>query len=168
MLNKYDPDVIMVTDMINFTAIKNNGEAQHLVSTSPETTEALGAKLGEIIAEDSSPAFIALFGDLGAGKTAFVRGLASILSPGSIVRSPTYSIVNEYRRGPLPLYHFDLYRIEDEDDLYSIGYYDYIESGICVTEWSERAESELPKPRWEVKIVGSADLDRSISITYLP
>lgn len=153
--------------MADFPRINKDGSPQVFQSRTTDETEALGAMLGSIIAETNSIAFVALFGDLGAGKTAFVRGLATIISPESVVRSPTYSIVNEYRRGKLPLYHFDLYRIESEDDLYSIGYYDYVESGICVTEWSENAEGELPTPRWEVRIEGSADEERRITFSYV-
>ncbi len=153
--------------MADFPQINKNCKAQLYYSRTTDETEALGAMLGSLIAETESIAFVALFGDLGAGKTAFVRGLASVISPESIVRSPTYSIVNEYRRGSLPLYHFDLYRIESEDDLYSVGYYDYVESGICVTEWSENAEGELPTPRWEVRIEGSADEIRRITFSYV-
>ncbi len=139
-----------------------------VVSGSVEETEALGANLGRnILDSEENPVFIAMKGDLGAGKTAFVRGLAAVLSPGSQVRSPTYAIVNEYKRGKLPLYHFDLYRISDADDLYSVGFYDYIESGISVAEWSENAEGELPAPRWEVTVSGSADEPRHIRIIYV-
>lgn len=130
-------------------------------------TEAIGAALGVAVKEAGGTAFVALKGDLGAGKTAFTRGFASVLSPGSIVRSPTYAIVNEYKKGSLPLYHFDLYRIEDEDDLYSVGFYDYVDGGICIVEWSERAESELPRPRWEVTIIGSADMERTVTVAYV-
>ena len=156
--------------MMKMTLDKNlikNSETHVYKTNCTEATEALGADLGRMILDEGeAAAFIALKGDLGAGKTAFVRGFASVVSPGSIVRSPTYTIVNEYRRGKFPLFHFDLYRIQDEDDLYSIGYYDYIDSGISIVEWSERAEEELPRPRYEIEIVGCADAERSIGITY--
>lgn len=145
-----------------------NGKTHLFKTNCTEATEALGASLGELICSEGSPSdFIALKGDLGAGKTAFVRGFASVVSPGSIVRSPTYTIVNEYRRGKTPLFHFDLYRISDENDLYSIGYYDYIDNGISIVEWSERAEGELPFPRYEIEIIGCAEEERRILITYL-
>ena len=94
------------------------------LTRSPEETEAAGAALANIlINEDRSlPRFIAMYGDLGSGKTAFTRGFASVASPSSAVRSPTFTIVNEYRGGDTPVFHFDMYRINGEDDLYSIGF----------------------------------------------
>ncbi len=140
------------------------------VTKSPSETEALGAALGEKIKESvpcGGARFVALSGGLGAGKTAFVRGLSSALSPGSAVRSPTYTIVNEYRRGDLPLFHFDLCRISDEDDLYSTGYYEYLDSGICAVEWSNLARYALPKERWDVEIESLGDTERRITIKYI-
>ena len=86
-----------------------------LTTHSPEETEAVGAALARLLEGDKScPTFIAMYGDLGVGKTAFVRGLASVMAPGRGVRSPTFSLVNEYRvAGKKPLFHFDMYRIED-------------------------------------------------------
>ncbi len=147
--------------------IKINNSPYIFSSSDVSVTESIGAALGTAVKETGAPAFVALKGDLGAGKTAFTRGFASVLSPGSIVRSPTYAIVNEYKKGSLPLYHFDLYRIEDEDDLYSVGFYDYVDNGICIIEWSERAESELPFPRWEVTIIGCADMERTVTVKYV-
>ena len=99
-------------------------------------TEAFGASMAKQMTQDRTlPPFIALYGDLGVGKTAFVRGFASVISPNSAVRSPTFALVNEYRAKPLSLFHFDMYRITDEDDLYSIGFYDYLDrAGICLVE----------------------------------
>ena len=92
---------------------------KELLTNSPEETEAFGAEVGRYISEDeSAPKFIALYGDLGVGKTAFVRGLASVIAPDSIVRSPTFALVNEYRAKNSSLFHFDMYRINDEDELY--------------------------------------------------
>lgn len=125
---------------------------EQLITSSPEETEAFGARVAEYIANDGAPKFIALFGDLGVGKTAFVRGLASIIAPDSAVRSPTFALVNEYKAKPLSLFHFDMYRIEDEDDLYSIGFYDYVEHGICVVEWSENIPYALPDRYIRVEI----------------
>ena len=90
-----------------------------LVTESPEETEAVGAELAKklISEENDLPTFIALYGDLGSGKTAFVRGFTSVIAPKIAVRSPTFTIVNEYRGGKLPVFHFDMYRISDEDDL---------------------------------------------------
>jgi len=125
----------------------------HLTSDTEET-EALGALLARMICKDSTlPRFVALYGDLGVGKTAFVRGFASVVTPGAAVRSPTFALVNEYRAKPLSLFHFDMYRIEDEDDLYSIGFYDYLDrAGICLVEWSERIPFALPEKYWRVVI----------------
>ena len=118
---------------------------KEIYTNSPEETEAFGAEVARYINEDASaPRFIALYGDLGVGKTAFVRGLASVIAPNSIVRSPTFAIVNEYRAQKSSLFHFDMYRIEDEDELYSIGFYDYLDRGICVVEWSENIPYALP------------------------
>ena len=116
------------------------------VTTSAEETEALGAALATRMTQDLDiPPFLALYGDLGVGKTAFVRGFASVIAPASLVRSPTFALVNEYRAKPRSLFHFDMYRIEDEDDLYSIGFYDYLDRpGICLVEWSENIPYALP------------------------
>jgi tRNA threonylcarbamoyladenosine biosynthesis protein TsaE len=110
------------------------------LTTSPEETEALGRRLGEIL---SPPALLLLRGDLGAGKTCFVRGLARGLSvpADEPVTSPTYALMHHYQ-GRHDLYHFDLYRLSGWGDLLEIGFDEYIESGkIIVVEWSERAES---------------------------
>lgn len=118
---------------------------QRIHTASPAETEALGARLAEQLLEDPAlPRYVALYGDLGVGKTAFVRGVASVLAPSSIVRSPTFALVHEHR-GVLPLFHFDMYRITDEDDLYSIGYDDYLtRGGVILVEWSENIPYALP------------------------
>ena len=107
-------------------------------TTSPEGTEALGRRLGEIL---SPPALLLLNGDLGAGKTCFVRGLARGLDVAADepVTSPTYALMHHYQ-GRHDLYHFDLYRLSGWGDLHEIGFDEYIESGkIVVVEWAERA-----------------------------
>ena len=109
---------------------------------SVEETEAVGRGLA-LSLEKGNACFIAMYGDLGVGKTAFVRGLASVLSPGARVKSPTYTVVNKYD-GESPLYHMDVYRITDEDELYSIGFDDYVRDGICVVEWSENIPESIP------------------------
>ena len=114
---------------------------------SVEQTEAFGARLAQrMLDEPSLPRYIALAGDLGVGKTAFVRGFASVIAPGAPVRSPTFALVNEYRtdRRMPPVFHFDMYRITSEDDLYSIGYDDYLDRGICLVEWSENIPYGMP------------------------
>ncbi len=128
-------------------------------TTSPEETEALGAALAHAWEVDSTlPPFIAMYGDLGVGKTAFVRGLASILAPGRMVKSPTFALVHEHRvPGKHPLFHFDLYRIDSEDDLFSIGYDDYLDAGYCVAEWCEKIPYALPARRIEVCIRKGVD-----------
>ena len=117
------------------------------ITDSVAQTESLGAALAEqMIADASLPPFVALYGDLGVGKTAFVRGFTSKISPAAAVRSPTFALVNEYRAKPLSVFHFDMYRITDEDDLFSIGYYDYLNRpGICLVEWSENVPHAIPE-----------------------
>ena len=111
------------------------------VTDTAEQTEALGAALARRLAPGDVVAF---YGDLGAGKTAVVRGMARGLGIRESVTSPTYTVVNEYISGKLPLFHFDLYRLSGPDDLFDIGWEDYLErGGICAVEWSERAQSLL-------------------------
>ena len=102
-------------------------------TNSPAETEAIGAALGKII---TSGTVIAYRGDLGAGKTAFTRGLARGLGCTEIVTSPTYTIVNEYLGGRLPLFHFDMYRLRSSDDLFDIGWEDYLDRGALPLLWS--------------------------------
>ena len=98
------------------------------------------------------PRFIALYGDLGVGKTAFVRGFTKVFSAAR-VKSPTFALVNEYRGEKLSVFHFDMYRITDEDELYSIGFFDYPErGGICLVEWSENIPFALPEEYLRVEI----------------
>lgn len=105
------------------------------LTNSPEETEKLGMELASKLV---SGTVIAYRGDLGAGKTAFTRGLARGLGVNEGVTSPTYTIVNEYLSGRLPLFHFDMYRLESADDLFDIGWDDYLaRGGICAVEWSE-------------------------------
>jgi tRNA threonylcarbamoyladenosine biosynthesis protein TsaE len=116
-------------------------------------TEALGRRLSALLLEEVSlPRYVALYGGLGAGKTSFVRGFVSALSTAR-VKSPTFVLVHEYPASPAPVYHFDMYRIEGEDDLYSVGYYDYLsKEGFILVEWSERIPWALPGRRIEVTI----------------
>lgn len=133
-------------------------------SATVEQTEQIGVDLAEIIAKRNKPCFIALNGDLGAGKTAFVRGFASLLSPGSRVKSPSYTIVNEYRRGAIPVYHFDFYRLEDEDGLDSFGFDEYVARGICICEWCEKIATVCPQDTITVTIEKTGDTTRRILI----
>ena len=105
------------------------------VTNSPAQTEAVGAALAAVLRPGT---VIAYRGDLGAGKTAFTRGLARGLGVKESVTSPTYTIVNEYLSGRMPLFHFDMYRLGSEDELFDIGWEDYLErGGVCAVEWSE-------------------------------
>ena len=111
------------------------------ITHSPKETEQLGQKLGQILPAGT---VIAYRGDLGAGKTAFTRGLARGLGIADPVTSPTYTIVNEYVSGRLPLFHFDMYRLHSADDLFDIGWDDYLErGGICAVEWSENVAEAM-------------------------
>ena len=111
------------------------------ITNSPEETEALGERLAQTLTPGT---VLAYRGDLGAGKTAFTRGLARGLGITEPVTSPTYTIVNEYLGGRLPLFHFDMYRLSSEEDLWDIGWEDYLErGGVCAVEWSENVEDAL-------------------------
>lgn len=118
---------------------------------SVEETEGVGRELAGML-DKGKPHFIAMYGDLGVGKTAFVRGLATVLTPNARVKSPTYTVVNKYEGSGLPLYHLDVYRINDEDELYSIGFDDYVNTGICVVEWSENIPDSVPADAISVRI----------------
>ena len=112
-----------------------------LITNSPEQTEAVGMALAKILKPGT---VIAYRGDLGAGKTAFTRGLAKGLGCTDMVTSPTYTIVNEYLSGKMPLFHFDMYRLGSADDLWDIGWEDYLDrGGICAVEWSENVEDAM-------------------------
>ena len=114
------------------------------LTNSPVETEKIGATLGNIIKPGT---VIAYRGDLGAGKTAFTRGLARGLGSSEMVTSPTYTIVNEYLGGRMPLFHFDMYRLASSDDLWDIGWEDYLDrNGVCAVEWSENVEDALEDP----------------------
>ena len=131
------------------------------VSNSAEETERLGAELAVTLSNDTSlPRFVAFYGDLGSGKTAFIRGFVSVISKSSAVRSPTFTIVNEYHGGDTPVFHFDMYRIGGEDDLYSIGFYDYLDRGFCLCEWSENIEFALPEEYLRLEIYRVSDPEK--------
>ena len=111
------------------------------ITHSPAETEAVGAALGKILSPGS---IVAYRGDLGAGKTAFTRGLAKGLGCTESVTSPTYTIVNEYLSGRCPLFHFDMYRLRSADDLWGIGWDDYLDrGGVCAVEWSENVADAM-------------------------
>ena len=129
---------------------------KEIITNSPNETEKVGFELAEMLRNNPSlPPFIALYGDLGVGKTAFVRGFARVFSPNALVRSPTFALVNDYtKRGGTPIYHFDVYRITDDDDLYSTGFYDYLRDkrAFCLVEWSENIRYAFPKEYFAVRI----------------
>ncbi len=129
---------------------------------SPEETEQIGERLAGMLAPG---AVIAFEGDLGAGKTAFTRGLARGLGCCDAVTSPTYTIVNEYTSGRMPLFHFDMYRLHSSDDLFDIGWEDYLErGGVCAVEWSENVADALEYPI-RVCIQKTGEDSRKITVT---
>ncbi len=130
-------------------------------TNSPEETETLGAALGKILTPGT---ILAYRGDLGAGKTAFTRGLARGLGCTELVTSPTYTIVNEYLGGRLPLFHFDMYRLRSAEDLWDIGWDDYLDrGGICAVEWSENV-AEAMEDAVIITIEKTGDTSRKITI----
>ena len=137
---------------------------RQFISISTEETEAFAASLADKI---GGAAVIAMTGDLGAGKTAFVRGLAKGLGFTGEVSSPTFAIVHEYVGGRLPLYHFDMYRVEDWNSLYSTGFFVYIETkSVLAVEWSENIENALPDDLITVDIKrGDGDNCRIITLS---
>ena len=110
-------------------------------SDSPQETEKIGEELGKRLKPGT---VIAYRGELGAGKTAFTRGLARGLGADEPIQSPTYTIVNEYLSGRIPLFHFDMYRLSSSEDLFDIGWEDYLDrGGVCAVEWSENVEDAM-------------------------
>ena len=125
-------------------------------------TEAIGARLAAAL---SPGAVVAYLGDLGMGKTVFTRGLAAGLGYKCRVTSPTFAIVNEYEGGRLPLFHFDMYRLNSADDLFDIGWEDYLaRGGVCAVEWSENVADALPENTVRVRIDRDGDTGRRITI----
>lgn len=134
------------------------------ISESISDTEKIAAEIAEKL---KGGGFLALYGEMGAGKTAFVRGLVKALCPECLplVHSPTFAIVNEYIGRNVRIYHFDLYRLRDEDDLLSTGFYDYIEGGgIIVTEWSENFETAIPPEAIKLKIERTGENERRFTL----
>ena len=131
------------------------------LTNSPAETEKIGAALGQRLKPGT---VIAYRGDLGAGKTAFTRGLALGLGCREIVTSPTYTIVNEYLGGRIPLFHFDMYRLRSSDDLWDIGWDDYLErGGVCAVEWSENVADAMEDPIY-ITIEKTGEESRRITI----
>ena len=133
------------------------------VTHSREETAALGGRLADAL---KTGRVVAFTGDLGAGKTAFVSGMARALGVEERVTSPTFTIVNEYEGGRLPLFHFDMYRLGGADELFHIGWEDYLSrGGVCAEEWSENVAEAIEDGAVRVSIVrGDGDNDRIIAI----
>ena len=131
------------------------------ITNSAEETEQLGERIASKL---KGMEVIALFGGLGMGKTAFTRGLARGLGANDVVSSPTFALVNEYS-GRVPVYHFDMYRVTSWDDLYSTGFFDYLDTGVLVIEWSENIEGALPENALRITISrGESDNQRIFDI----
>ncbi len=137
------------------------------ITNSPEETEELGRRLAAVLTPGS---VVAYSGDLGAGKTAFTRGLARGLGIEGGVTSPTFTIVNEYEGGRMPLFHFDMYRLGGEEELFDIGWDDYLaRGGVCAVEWSENVAGALEGDEVRVDIRrGAHDQQRIISVENAP
>ena len=133
-----------------------------IITKSEAETEAAGAALGERLPDG---AVVALYGDLGAGKTAFVRGLARGMGISARVSSPTFTIVNEYL-GARELYHFDMYRLGSSDELFGIGWEDYLSrGGVCAVEWSENVADAFEGDEIVVRISKLGDGERRLEIS---
>lgn len=131
------------------------------ITNSPEETEAVGQALGVALKPGT---VLAYEGDLGAGKTAFTRGIARGLGAQDRVTSPTYTIVNEYLSGRVPLFHFDMYRLTSSDDLWDIGWEDYLQrGGVCAVEWSENVADAM-ESAIRVRIEKTGEQTRRITI----
>ena len=140
--------------------MKRGSILQKFITNSPEETEAVAERLAAVL---GGTEIIAMFGGLGAGKTAFTRGLARGLGINDGVSSPTFALVHEYS-GKFPVYHFDMYRVTSWDDLYTTGYFDYMYNRIMVIEWSENIEAFLPEEHITVTIKSLSDNEREITI----
>lgn len=136
---------------------------KEFLSHSPADTESFAEEVSKSLLGGE---VIAFSGNLGMGKTCFVRGLARGLGFSGDVTSPTFAIINEYIGGRLPLYHFDMYRVTGWDDLYSTGYFEYSESGgVLAVEWSENIEAALPEDAIRIEISAISENDRKITVT---
>lgn len=152
--------LIQTAELQDFSDKKGIFILQKFLSKSPVETEEIAERLSRTL---KGTEVIAMFGDLGAGKTAFTRGLAKGLDIYDGVSSPTFALVNEYE-GKFPIYHFDMYRVATWDDLYSTGFFDYIDNGILVIEWSENIEEFLPNDRITITIRHISENEREITI----
>ena len=133
---------------------------QKFFSKSYEETEEIAFRLAQTL---KGTEIIAMFGGLGAGKTAFTRGLARGLGIEDGVSSPTFALVHEYE-GKFDLYHFDKYRINTFDELYTTGFFDYMDNGVMIIEWSENIENALPESCIKIYIKAISENEREIEI----
>ena len=135
---------------------------REIVSNSERDTELAGERFGASVPDG---AVVAMYGELGSGKTAFVRGMARGLKSPNRVTSPTFTIVNEYE-GEISLFHFDMYRLGGADELFGIGWDDYLaRGGICVVEWSENVETAFDGSEYTVNIEKRSEDERRITVT---
>ena len=137
---------------------------KEIFTYSPDETEQVAYEFA-LTVNNGRCEFIAMYGDLGVGKTAFVRGLAKVFSPNARVKCPTFTIVNEYSGGKIPFYHFDVYRISDDDELYAMGFDDYVQKGLCVVEWSENIPDSIPSDAYKITIERVSDNENARKIT---
>ena len=137
---------------------------KEFISKSVSDTDVIAAEIASLLKKGD---VLALYGEMGAGKTAFVRGLVKALCPECLplVHSPTFAIVNEYEGDSVTVYHYDLYRIADEDDLYSTGYFDRLGGdGIVVTEWSELIDAAIPADAHRLRIEKCGETERKFTL----
>ncbi len=135
---------------------------KEIKSKSAADTERIAADFAK---ELSSGAVVCLYGEMGVGKTVFTNGLCRALGVCEYATSPTFTVVNEYDGGVFPVYHFDMYRIEDEDELLEIGFDEYLNSGgICIIEWPENIPESLPEKRINIKFLRESADERTIII----
>lgn len=132
-----------------------------ILTHSVAETEALGRRLA---AQCAAGTVVAFFGGLGMGKTAFVRGMAQVLSPAAEVSSPTFALVNDYGGNP-PLVHFDMYRVTGWEDLDTTGFFEYLDAGaVLAVEWSENVEAALPSTAVRVTFERLGETERAVTI----
>ncbi len=131
-------------------------------------SEAETIERGKEFAKQLQPgSLVALYGDLGAGKTQFVKGICRTFEVAETVNSPTFTIVNEYH-GTMPVFHIDLYRMKNIEEIFGIGFDEYLDSGgICLVEWAEKLDGIIPESRYEVKMSVVDDSTREISIAFV-
>ncbi len=135
--------------------------SQTIITHSADETQ----HVGELLAATLSACVVAFTGDLGAGKTTFIQGMCRGIGYTGEVSSPTFAIVHEYLGGKVPMYHFDMYRVETMDDLYACGFFDYLDQGILAIEWSENIGDALPEGTVSVHLAYGENLnDRIITI----